>query len=104
MSDMTIQNAIYCMKAILCEEVCERCDYYGKTGTDHCESDAVRMAIKALEEQSERGKGHWIQSDTDGFVCSVCNNGYKNQPTIMGKPMFEFCPVCGARMGGEVDD
>ena len=51
MSDMTIQNAIHCMKAIICEEVCEECDYYGKTGTDHCEADAVRMAIKALEEQ-----------------------------------------------------
>lgn len=55
MSDMTTQNAIYCMKAMLCEEVCEECDYYGKTGTDHCEADAVRMAIKALEEQP-----HWI--------------------------------------------
>lgn len=55
MSDMTTQNAIYCMKAMLCEEVCEDCDYYGKTGTDHCEADAIRMAIKALEEQP-----HWI--------------------------------------------
>ena len=51
MSDMTIQNAIHCMKAMICEAVCEECDYYGKTGTDHCEADAVRMAIKALEEQ-----------------------------------------------------
>ena len=55
MSDMTIQNAIHCMKAMICEEVCEECDYYGKTGTDHCEADAVRMAIKALDEQP-----HWI--------------------------------------------
>jgi len=55
MSDMTIQNAIHCMKAMICEAVCEECDYYGKTGTDHCEEDAVRMAIKALEEQP-----HWI--------------------------------------------
>ena len=53
MSDMTIQHAIHCMKAMICEEVCEECDYYGKTGTDHCEADAVRMAIKALEEQPQ---------------------------------------------------
>lgn len=53
MSDMTIQSAIHCMKAMICEEVCEECDYYGKTGTDHCEADAVRMAIKALEEQPQ---------------------------------------------------
>ncbi len=46
----------------------------------------------------ERIKGRWIPSDTDGFVCSVCRNGYRNQPTLMGKPMFEFCPVCGADM------
>lgn len=59
MSDMTRQNAIYCMKAMLCEEACEDCDYYGKTGTDHCEADAVRMAIKALEEQP-----HWIPCST----------------------------------------
>ena len=44
--------------------------------------------------------GKWIPSDTDGFVCSVCRNGYRNQPTLMGKPMFEFCPVCGAKMEG----
>ena len=48
--------------------------------------------------------GHWVASDEDGFVCSVCRCGYKNQPTLMGKPMFEHCPVCGARMDGEEDD
>ena len=47
--------------------------------------------------QTER-HGHWIESDTDGFVCSICQNGYRNQPTLMGEPMFEYCPVCGARM------
>lgn len=45
--------------------------------------------------------GYWIESDADGFVCSVCRNGYRNQPTLMGKPMFDYCPVCGARMDGE---
>ncbi len=48
--------------------------------------------------------GYWIESDTDGFVCSVCRNGYRNQPTLMGKPMFEYCPVCGARMDGEQNE
>jgi len=42
--------------------------------------------------------GRWIKSNAEGFVCSVCRNGYKNQPTLMGEPMFEYCPVCGARM------
>ena len=49
-------------------------------------------------EIADRPQGEWIPSDTDGFVCSVCKNGYRNQPTLMGRPMFEYCPVCGARM------
>ena len=59
--------------------------------------ESCNLAIKALE-QSEQKKGKWIESETDGFVCSECRNGYKNQPTLMGKPMFEYCPVCGAKM------
>ena len=47
-----------------------------------------------------RPQGEWIPSDTDGFVCSVCKNGYRNQPTLMGRPMFEYCPVCGAKVKG----
>lgn len=57
--------------------------------------------IKALPSaQPQRMRGRWIESDADGFVCSVCRNGYKMQPTLMGMPMFEFCPCCGARMDG----
>ena len=52
----------------------------------------------------ENVRGEWIESDTDGFVCSVCRNGYKCQPTLMGEPMFEYCPVCGADMRGSDDD
>ena len=42
--------------------------------------------------------GEW-QQDMDGtFLCSECGSGYKDQPTLMGKPMFAFCPICGAKM------
>ena len=42
--------------------------------------------------------GEW-QQDMDGtFLCSECGSGYKDQPTLMGKPMFAFCPICGCRM------
>ena len=72
------------------------------------QTSEILMLRKDLRElppaQPERIKGHWIPSDTDGFVCSVCRNGYRNQPTLMGKPMFEFCPVCGAKMDGEVTE
>ena len=49
MAEMTTEIAIHCMKAENCEEVCQDCLMYGKVGTDHCEYDAHRLAIKALD-------------------------------------------------------
>lgn len=43
------ENALHCLKVMVGEEVCEECKLYGTTGTDHCESDCVRVAIEALE-------------------------------------------------------
>ena len=63
-------------------------------------SDKLWRAAYERGKAEARMRGRWIESDTDGFVCSVCRNGYKTQPTIMGKPMFEFCPCCGAKMDG----
>ena len=40
--------------------------------------------------------GRW-ERNGEAFICSACGNGHKGQPTIMGQPMFEFCPMCGAR-------
>ena len=65
--------------------------------------DDIEDAINAIP-SADRPQGEWIPSDTDGFVCSVCKNGYRNQPTLMGRPMFEYCPVCGARMKGADDE
>lgn len=48
-----------------------------------------------------RGKWEW---DGEAFVCSACGSGYEGQPTMMGKPMFEFCPVCGADMRKDGDN
>ena len=56
-------------------------------------------AIEALEEQKG---GEWVWDGVDAYLCSECASGYKEQPTLMGKPMFKYCPICGARMrGGE---
>lgn len=49
----------------------------------------------------EPPKGEW-KKVAGAFVCSHCNSGYNNQPTLMGKPMFEFCPCCGADMRKKV--
>lgn len=45
------ENALHCLKVMIDEEVCEECNLYGTTGTDHCEHDCVRVAIKALEQE-----------------------------------------------------
>lgn len=45
------ENALHCLKVMIDEEVCEECKLYGTTGTDHCEADCVRVAIKALEQE-----------------------------------------------------
>jgi len=70
------------------------------------ELDQIDEKIRNIPtvEIADRPQGEWIPSDTDGFVCSVCKNGYRNQPTLMGRPMFEYCPVCGARMKGADDE
>lgn len=44
--------ALHCLRTMIDEEVCEECDIYGKTGTDHCEADVIRMVIKELEKSS----------------------------------------------------
>lgn len=42
-------NALHCLRVMVGEEVCEECELYGTTGTDHCEADCVIVAIEALE-------------------------------------------------------
>jgi len=57
---------------------------------------------KEIEELSsvkpKERTGEW-QQDRDGtYFCSECGSRFKEQPTVMGKPMFLFCPLCGVRM------
>ena len=49
---MNENEAVYCLKADseLHSEVCEECDLYGLVGCNHCQNDAIEIAIKALEE------------------------------------------------------
>ena len=53
---------------------------------------------------ADRPQGKWIKDDEGTFICSACGSGYKDQPTLMGKPMFKWCPLCGARMKGADDE
>ena len=53
---------------------------------------------------ADRPQGKWFKDDEGTFICSACGTGDKDQPTLMGKPMFEWCPFCGARMKGADDE
>lgn len=55
--------------------------------------------IRALP-SADRPRGEWFKDDEGTFICSACGSGYKDQPTIMGNPMFEWRPICGAKMKG----
>lgn len=45
--------------------------------------------------------GHWEKVDDNPYeyvgMCSVCRNEVK-QPTCMLKPIYSYCPICGALM------
>ena len=45
------ENALHCLRVMIDEEVCEECNLYGTTGTDHCEADCVRAVIETLEQE-----------------------------------------------------
>jgi len=53
---------------------------------------------------ADRPQGEWFKDDEGTFICSACGSGYKDQPTLMGKPMFKWCPICGCRMKGADDE
>ena len=63
----------------------------------------IYHAIRELP-SADRPQGKWFKDDEGTFICSACGSGYKDQPTIMGKPMFEWCPICGCRMKGADDE
>ena len=50
-------------------------------------------------EEEDRPPAEWILDSEGKYICSRCKIGYKEQPTCMGKPMYSYCPCCGAIMG-----
>ena len=65
-------------------------------------SDACRI-VDALPTADvvEVRHGHWEKVDDNPYeyvgMCSVCRNEVK-QPTCMLKPIYSYCPICGALM------
>lgn len=47
--EMSIENIKHCLKVMVECEVCEECNLYGTTGTDHCEHDCVCEALDIID-------------------------------------------------------
>ena len=66
--------------------------------------DVVRYApsIDAVEVV----RGEWMPNPKIGWgetwVCSIC--GEKTTSSVMGKPRYKYCPMCGAKMKGADDE
>lgn len=77
------ENALHCLKVMVGEEVCEECNLYGTTGTDHCEADCVRTAIEALEQEPK----------TEPNRCNQCKY-YEGVHNVQGHAPCSFLK-CG---------
>ena len=68
-------------------------------------NDAIDAIMSEADTIEERKKGKWIYKSELGWgetwLCSEC--GEKTTSTIMGKPRYNWCPMCGADMRGDSD-
>jgi len=46
---MTIDDIKHCLLVMIDCELCEECNLYGTTGTDHCEHDCVDGALHIID-------------------------------------------------------
>ena len=64
--EMTIEDIKHCLKVMVDCEVCEECNLYGTTGTDHCEHDCVCGALDIIDKYQK------IQQIVEHWAC--CGN------------------------------
>lgn len=68
------------------------------------EAVAEKLAAKMEPLKAPQLKnGKWLYKSEmgwgDTWICSECSE--KTTSTVMGKPRYKFCPMCGAYMGGK---
>lgn len=68
------------------------------------ENGTIFCKLFYQDAEPERKTGHWVKSDMqrwyDVWLCSEC--GEKTDSSVMSKPRYKYCPMCGAKMeGGE---
>ena len=105
---MNLEDAI-----IHCEEVAEKNEkkaswFWGKEGNPNYENcvecaEEHRQLAEWLKELKEcrRHTGYWvlINRGLDLYMCDRCGEILQ----IDSVPIWDYCPVCGARMEGETD-
>lgn len=64
---MTIEDIKHCLKVMVDCEVCEECNLYGTTGTDHCEHDCVCGALDVINKYQKICK--ILDKSDDGELC-----------------------------------
>lgn len=47
--------------------------------------------------EPERKPGKWVHM-VGWWECNQCHAEYTDMPTCMGKVVYEYCPMCGAKM------
>ena len=82
---MTIDDIKHCLKVMVDCEVCEECNFYGTTGTDHCEHDCVCGALDIINKyQKIQEIVRWNNSPSPYYkpdgqlfreICEVLDNG-----------------------------
>ena len=90
--------ALHCLKAYsdYHSEVCEECINY--PNCDHTmQDDVTETIIKALEQESRKGKWEKISKINNRIwcKCSLCQNEFEWN-TKFGT--YNYCPNCGAKM------
>lgn len=64
--------------------------------------EAYELAIKALKQETKTG--HWtkpIMNETTGFFLPTCSECGHIQPYAHHTFKWNYCPSCGAKMGGK---
>ena len=85
------------------EEWCDSCKEYDQE-KHSCPrwNKVIKSTVEELKSaQPEPKTGKWLPDNNnyiyEQYVCSECKNSFKVD-TCMGKPMWNFCPNCGAKM------
>lgn len=76
--------------------------YYAETkGWDDEDIEAINMAIKALEQQSQPKMGKWLiknVGDSEHAICSICGDDSYLSPEWDALELYKYCSNCGAKM------